>query len=128
MAATVACVPAVTGGTSCVPAPSTHARYEFRLAPLSLSTMTTLSGSHSTEGAAVAVSSLNSALAITVMVGGGLRWVLGAWPGTSSGLQAASLLRLLRHPAGRTRSLVRPRRENGRCATTVGRIFTGVFQ
>ena len=54
----------------------------------------------------MAVISLKNALAITVMVGGGLRWVLGAWPGTSSGLQAASLLRLLRHPAGHERLVI----------------------
>ena len=41
----------VTGGTCCAPAPSARARYEFGLAPLSLSTTATLSGSHVKSGA-----------------------------------------------------------------------------
>ena len=46
-----------------------HARaiYELGLSPLSLSTITTLSGSHVIEGAAVAMSSLGSGLAIAMM-------------------------------------------------------------
>ena len=51
------------------PALSARARYELGLAPLSLSTIATLSGSHVIAGAAVAVSSLGSALAIAMMVG-----------------------------------------------------------
>jgi hypothetical protein len=54
------------------PALSTRARYELGLSPLSLSTITTLSGSHVIAGAAVAMSSLGSALAIAMMVGGGV--------------------------------------------------------
>ena len=61
----------VTGGTCCAPAPSARARYEFGLAPLSLSTTATLSGSHVISGAAVAASSPGSAVAIAMMVGGG---------------------------------------------------------
>ena len=41
------------------------------MSPLSLSTIATLSGSHVIAGAAAAMSSLGSALAIAMMVGGG---------------------------------------------------------
>ena len=58
---------------------SARARYELGLSPLSLSIMTTLSGSHVIAGAAVAVSSLASALAIAMMVGGGGAPPLAAW-------------------------------------------------
>ena len=47
---------------------SARARYEFGLAPLSLSTTATLSGSHVISGAAVAASSPGSAVAIAMMV------------------------------------------------------------
>ena len=40
------------------------------MSPLSLSTIVTLSGSHVIAGAAVAMSSLGSAVAIAMMVGG----------------------------------------------------------
>ena len=53
------------------------------LAPLSLSTIATLSGSHvcNCGRGAVAVSSLGSALAIAMMVGGGGAPPLAAWLG-----------------------------------------------
>jgi len=43
--------------------------------------MTTLSGSHVIAGAAVAMSSLGSAVAIAMMVGGGGAPLLAAWLG-----------------------------------------------
>ena len=49
--------------------------------PLSLSTMTTLSGSHVIAGAAVAMSSLGSAVGIAMMMGGGGAPLLAAWLG-----------------------------------------------
>jgi len=52
------------------------------LCALSLSTLTTLSGSHVIAGAAAAMSSLGSALAIAMMVGGGGAPPLAAWLGT----------------------------------------------
>ena len=51
------------------------------LSPLSLSTITTLSCSHVIAGAAVAMSSLGSALAIAMMVGGDGAPPLAAWLG-----------------------------------------------
>ena len=46
-----------------------------------MSTIATLSGSHVIAGAAVVVSSLGSALAIAMMVGGGGAPPLAAWLG-----------------------------------------------
>ena len=45
----------------------TRARYGLGLSPLSLSTITTLSGSHVIAGASAAMSSLGSAVAIAMM-------------------------------------------------------------
>ena len=50
---------------------SARAIYELGLSPLSLSTIATLSGSHVIAGASAAMSSLGSAVAIAMMVGGG---------------------------------------------------------
>ena len=60
---------------------STRARYELGLSPLSLSTIVTLSGSHVIAGAAVAMSSLGSVLAIVMMMGGRGAPLLAAWLG-----------------------------------------------
>ena len=62
----------VPGGSSGAPALSTRARHGLGLSPLSLSTIVTLSGSHVIAGAAVAMSSLGSAVAIAMMVGVGV--------------------------------------------------------
>jgi hypothetical protein len=67
----LACIQGVPGGSSGAPALSMRARHELGLSPLSLSTITTLSGSHVIAGAAVAMRSLGSAVAIAMMVGGG---------------------------------------------------------
>ena len=55
---------------------------ELGLSPLSLSMIATLSGSHVIAGAAAAMSSLGSAVAIAMMVGGGGAPPLAAWLGT----------------------------------------------
>ena len=67
----LACIQGVPDGSSGAPALSARAIYELGLLPLSLSTIATLSGSHVNAGAAVALSSLESALAIAMIVGGG---------------------------------------------------------
>ena len=78
----LACIQGVPGGSSGAPALSTRARYELGLSPLSLSTITrTLSGSHVIAGAAAAMSSLWSAVAIAMKVGGRGAPLLAAWLG-----------------------------------------------
>ena len=77
----LACIQGVPGGSSGAPALSARARYELGLSPLSLSTIATLSGSHVIAGAAAAMSSLGSAVAIAMMVGGGGAPPLAAWLG-----------------------------------------------
>ena len=67
MAATFACIQGVPGGSSGAPALSTRARYGLGLSLLSLSTIVTLSGSHVIAGAAVAMSSLGSAVGIAIL-------------------------------------------------------------
>jgi hypothetical protein len=75
------CSGSISGAPPAAPALSARTRYELGLSPLSLSTMTTLSGSHVIAGATVAMSSLGSAQAIAMMVGGGGAPPLAAWLG-----------------------------------------------
>ena len=77
----LACIQGVPGGSSGAPALSTRARFELGLSPLSLSTTMTLSGSHVIAGAAVAMSSLGSAVGIAMMGGGRGAPPLAAWLG-----------------------------------------------
>jgi len=67
----LACIQGVPDGSSGAPALSARAIYELGLSPLSSSTIATLSGSHVIAGAAAAMSSLGSAVAVAMMVGGG---------------------------------------------------------
>ena len=79
----------VTNPTQGHPGPpweAPQAECELGLSPLSLSTIATLSGSHVIAGAAVAMSSLGSAVPIAMMVGGGGAPPLAAWLGPSSRL------------------------------------------
>ena len=79
MAATLHASKGYPGAASGAPALSTRARFELGLSPLSLSTTTTLSGSHVIAGTAAAMSSLGSAVEIAMMVGGRGAPLLAAW-------------------------------------------------